>query len=157
MGMHKPRPQNILVPSTENPHEPTDFALSYLFIEKKNPDSYGTLLSLLHSTNWNTVFDCKDTNSAWGNFKIIFTQIYMDKIAQETIKEIRFKQRTQPWMNSRILDLIHVRDHNILLFRKTGDVSYYDAFCTSRNLVQCKIKLAKSNYVKGKDKVQKHI
>ena len=44
---------------------------------------------------------------------------FLDIVAP--VKEIRLKQRTQPWITSDIIDDIRSRDTNLLLFRKTGD------------------------------------
>jgi hypothetical protein len=46
-------------------------------------------------------------NEAWSNFKDIFTNI-LDTVAP--LKEIRVKQRTEPWITSDILECIYSRD-----------------------------------------------
>ena len=62
------------------------------------------------------------------------------------VKEVRLKQRTEPWMTCEILSHIRNRDKLLYSFRKSGDSFTYKEYCTVRNRVQREIKLAKSSY-----------
>ena len=41
------------------------------------------------------------------------------------VKEVKLKQRTEPWMNSKILQNIRYRDETLNKFRKTKDPDLY--------------------------------
>ena len=56
----------------------------------------------------------------------------LDQIAPS--KQIRIKQRTQPWMSSEILDLIKQRDHYLSVFRRSKQKAHYDMFITMFSL-----------------------
>ena len=66
-----------------------------------------SLIEKLQSIEWSAVLQSTDINEAWEIFKTIFIQI-IDDVAPE--KEIRIKVRSEPWMNSEILELIYERD-----------------------------------------------
>lgn len=51
--------------------------------------------------------DSEDVDIAWNHFQRDFLQV-LDRIVP--LKEVRVKQRTQPWMNKDILDTIQLRD-----------------------------------------------
>ena len=60
-------------------------------------------LNKLRNMNWLVVMNSQDVNEAWSIFKTIFTGV-LDDIAP--FKQVRIKGRTEPWMNSAILDLL---------------------------------------------------
>ena len=62
------------------------------------------------------------------------------------VKEIRVKQRTEPWMTNDILEMLKERDRALYTFRKSGLTEDYKKFCSLRNKLQREIKVAKSNY-----------
>ena len=62
------------------------------------------------------------------------------------VKEIRLKQRTEPWMSSEILDHIKTRDHYLYKFRKYGCHEDFSCYCKFRNVVRREVKHAKSSY-----------
>ena len=106
------------------------------------------LISKLQSTQWSAVFQSNNINEAWEIFKTIFIQI-IDDIAPE--KEIRIKVRSEPWMNSEILELIYERDKmlkkaNLDKTNKNLRAQYNKL----RNIVTKTIKLTKSNYFRNK-------
>ena len=68
------------------------------------------------------VFDAEMT---WDGFKLIFHSV-LDALAP--IKEIRFLLRTEPWMNSEILQNIRHRDETLNTFRKTKDPALYKLY-----------------------------
>ena len=57
----------------------------------------------LSDMNWECVLMCFDVEMTWDNFKTIFLSV-LDIVAP--VKEVRLKQRTEPWMNSEILQTI---------------------------------------------------
>ena len=92
--------------------------------------------------------NCQDVNEAWLIFKTIFTGI-LDEIAP--FKEVRIKGRTEPWMNSDILDLIRKRDKALGDSHKNKEnQNLREQFKSLRNKVQREVKKAKSNYFKNK-------
>ena len=62
------------------------------------------------------------------------------------VKEVRLKQRTEPWITQEILEYIKERDHFLYLFKKHGNKEDYIHFCKMRNQVQKEIRIAKSNF-----------
>ena len=66
------------------------------------------------------------------------------------IKEIRLKQKTEPWMTSTILDLIRQRDKAYYSFRKSGSADEYKVFAKLRNKIQRELKTSKANYFTDK-------
>ena len=76
----------------------------------------------------------------------------LDNIAP--IKEVRLKQRTEPWMTSEILEVIKARDSALYNFKKHKSNDYYKQFCNYRNKVQYLIKSTKASYFL--DKVEEH-
>ena len=72
------------------------------------------IVSLVQA-DWSTVFTAVTVNEAWENFKITFLKV-LDNIAP--VKQIRLKQRTEPWLTAEILELIKIRDMFLYKFRK---------------------------------------
>ena len=64
------------------------------------------LLSALVATDWTYVY-CSDVDIAWNVFSNNFTSV-LDKVAP--LKEVRIKNKTEPWMNNDILENIRKRD-----------------------------------------------
>ena len=107
-----------------------------------------SLLNNLRNIDWSTVTNCSDVNEAWYNFKTRFIEV-LDVVAP--IKHIRIKSRTEPWINSKILELIRKRDK--LLSESNKDKSNKELrkeFNILRNKVQSEIRIAKTNYFKDK-------
>ena len=100
-------------------------------------------LDKLSRADWNSCFLSTCVNSAWKSFQNIFSNV-LDEVAP--VKEIRLKQRTEPWMSSEILELIHSRDKFLYSFKKSGIQEEYKRFCEIRNKVQREIKKAISDY-----------
>ena len=79
----------------------------------------------LCEADWKPCFSSTCVDSAWKTFQSIFLSV-LNEIAP--IKEIRLKQRTEPWMTSNILDMIKERDSYLYKFRKSGlndDYKYF--------------------------------
>ena len=64
------------------------------------------------------------------------------------IKEVRLKQRSEPWVDSNILDLI--KKGILLEFKKDKLKKYYTSYCSFRNIVQREVAKAKSDYLSNK-------
>ena len=94
--------------------------------------------------NWEGVLMCFDVEMTWENFKAIFHSV-LDIVAP--VKEIRLKQRTEPWMNSEFLQTIRHRDETLNEFRKTKDPDLYKKYCKLRNSVQRKTGVSKRDYL----------
>ena len=101
----------------------------------------------LSNMNWEGVLMCFDAEMAWDSFKLIFHSV-LDALVP--IKEIRLKQRTEPWMNSEILQNIRHRDEALNTFRKTKDPALYKLYCKIRNKVQRETRNSKSDYLANK-------
>ena len=82
-------------------------------LKRYNKDDFNLKLS---DMDWEGVLMCFDVEMAWENFKTIFHSV-LDIVAP--VKEIRLKQRTEPWMNSEILQTIRHQDETLNEFRKT--------------------------------------
>ena len=80
----------------------------------KNYNVEKFIVSLVQA-DWSTVFTAVTVNEAWENFKIPFLKV-LDNIAP--VKQIRLKQRTEPWLTAEILELIKIRDMFLYKFRK---------------------------------------
>ena len=76
----------------------------------------------LSNMSWESVLMCFDVEMTWDSFKTIFHSV-LDSVAP--VKEVKLKQRTEPWMNSEILQNIRFRDETLNKFRKTNDPDLY--------------------------------
>ena len=102
----------------------------------------------LQEIDWSNVTECDDVNEAWDKFNRLFIDI-LDSIAP--IKEIRIKNRTEPWIDDNILQIIKERDK--LLYasnRNKKDKELRKKFNVIRNKLQREVKKAKENYFKNK-------
>ena len=103
--------------------------------------------SKLSNKNWESVLSCLDVEMAWDSFKDIFHSV-LDIVAP--LKEVRLKQRTEPWMNSDILQNIRHRDETLNKFRKSEDPDLYKEYCKLRNMVQRETRISKRDYLANK-------
>lgn len=85
-----------------------------------------------------------DVDIVWVRFKKRFMQV-LNKVAP--CKEIRIKQRTEPWMTDSILKDIKERNNSLKLFKKVGNNDNYNKFKRKRNEIRCKIKGAKKLFL----------
>ena len=90
---------------------------------------FGLKLSAL---NWQDVLTSTDVTKAWELFKEYFHSV-LDVVA--SIKEVRLKQRTEPWMTTDILQCVQKRDEWLKKFRKTRNPESYQAYCKLRNKI----------------------
>jgi hypothetical protein len=95
----------------------------------------------LNNANWSDLYLCRNVNYAWRIFQEIFMSI-LDDIAPT--KEIKTKQKTEPWITSEILD--QIRDSFLYLYKKTQSKHFYYDYCKIRNKLQRDIKKVKSEY-----------
>lgn len=68
----------------------------------------------------------------------------LDKIAP--VKEVRLKQRSEPWINNEILECIVARDKARLDFRRSGEKEEHVMFNKLRNKVQRMCQKARLEY-----------
>ena len=101
----------------------------------------------LQAVNWSEIFNTENIDSAWNCFKQLFRSV-IDDIAP--FKEIRVKQRSEPWFDTELRDLIQKRDKALSDFNKNKDPCQYSYYKKLRNKVQYEIKKSKSNYYKQK-------
>ena len=102
----------------------------------------------LSNENWRCVYEAKTVDEAWSTFRDILIKI-IDKVAP--LKEIRIKQRTEPWMTSDILDKIKERDRILAEYKRNkNNEEKYNQFCKIRNKIQQDIKRVKSDYISNK-------
>ena len=109
-----------------------------------NKDDFVTRLL---NAKWDDCFKAENVTVAWQSFRDIFMSV-LDSIAP--IKEIRLKNRTEPWMTSDILEDIKQRDFYLYRFKKNRAQEDYKLFCKLRNKVQRNIRTAKSEYLSNK-------
>ena len=88
-----------------------------------------------------------DVSKAWDLFKDFFHSV-LDVVAP--IKEIRLKQRTEPWLTSDILQNIQERDNWLNKFRKTRDPDSYKVYCNLWNEIQRETWTSKLDYLANK-------
>ena len=102
--------------------------------------------NMLSDIDWNCVYSSKHVDEAWQYFTTHFCSI-LNRVAP--LKEVRVKQRTEPWFDSEIHDLIQQRDCSLKLFRNKKSSEEYEKYVALRNKVNYKIKDAKANYYKA--------
>ena len=61
------------------------------------------------------------------------------------VKEVRLKQRTEPWIDSELLELMRVRDRYLYQFKNHRNPEDYKMFCSFRNQVQRYTKKSKAD------------
>ena len=74
-----------------------------------------TLQANLLDVDWSSVICSDNVIQAWGNFKSIFMSA-IDNIAQ--MKEVRIKQRAQPWITNEMLQCIMDIDLAFRVYKK---------------------------------------
>jgi hypothetical protein len=112
-------------------------------LKKYDKDS---LQSVLLSTDWSPVIHSDDVSVAWNNFKAIFLNV-IDSLAP--VKQIRTKQRTEPWITAEVLSSIRERNRAFYNFRNHKTDDNFESFKTLRNKTQTLIQKAKSDYFTG--------
>ena len=98
--------------------------------------------NLLH-TDWSCVLLCDNACKAWELFKNLFVSV-INNVAP--VKQVRIKQRTEPWIDSDILHAINLRDNAFTRYRKDKSVDNFNTFKVLRNKAQSMIKSAKKGF-----------
>jgi hypothetical protein len=102
----------------------------------------------LNEVDWTQIYDIVNVDEAWTKFKNLLITV-IDSIAP--VKQVRIKQRSEPWLTSSILLLIKERDKLLSTFKKNRqDPDLYKMYCKVRNQVQRDVKKAKSGYFLNK-------
>jgi hypothetical protein len=117
---------------------------NYMTIRSLKHYSPENFILKLQSADWSSIFTAESVNSAWIHFRNIFNNI-LNSVAP--VKEVRLKQRSEPWLSSDILSLIKERDLSLFKFRKYNNKEDYSKYCSLRNIVQRNIKQAKADYI----------
>lgn len=98
----------------------------------------------LKQADWSNMFTCNCVEQSWLIFQDTFLSV-LDSIAP--LKEVRLKQRSEPWLDSTILDLFKQKDAFSSQFRKYGKPSDHSKYCSYRNFIRREVKKAKANYI----------
>ena len=106
-----------------------------------------TFQANLLDVDWSSVICSDNVIRAWENFKSIFMSA-IDNIAP--MKEVRIKQRTQPWITNEILQCIKDRDKAFRVYKKDSSDDIFSNFKELRNKTQTMIYTAKPDYFKEK-------
>ena len=99
---------------------------------------------ILKFVSWSPVLLARNVDEALDNFCSIL-RAKVDEIAP--VRRVRLRTDTEPWMTANILSMI--KDRNALyqkVKRKCGDIDLFSKYCSTRNLVQRRIKDAKAQY-----------
>ena len=113
----------------------------------KNYDQ-DTFRENLRGTDWSPVTSSFDSNVIWEIFSTIFNQ-KIDEVAPP--KESRIKNRTEPWINNEILELMHERDKVLYHSnRNKANTELRENFNKLRNEVINKCRQAKNSYFSNK-------
>jgi hypothetical protein len=117
--------------------------------------SVENFLNVLKDVNWDNVLKIENVDVAWDTFKTSFLAV-IDKVAP--VKEVRLKQRTEPWFDSELLELIQERDKTLYKYKKSNrcDQELYIQYKKLRNKVQYKTKKARESYFSSKVEEQKN-
>lgn len=100
----------------------------------------------LATVDWSQLYLCRNVQEAWEKFRSLFHS-KLDDIAP--FRDLKVKQKTEPWMTSDILENIRQRDDLLQKYNKSKDKQQYMQFCKLRNKLQRDIIKAKENYISG--------
>ena len=104
-------------------------------------------LGHLRRVDWTSVFLARHVDESLSQFVSLLHGV-LDKVAP--LRDIKVKQKTEPWFNGDILAGIRRRDVLFKRFRRDrGNVELYREYCQVRNKVQRDIKLAKQFYFRN--------
>ena len=102
------------------------------------------LLEELKKVNWTSVYIATHVDESLRQFVTLFHGV-IDLIAPH--RDIKVKQKTEPWFNSHIMSGIRRRDSLFRKWRKDrSNDSIHKEYCSVRNRVQRDIKKAKEFY-----------
>jgi hypothetical protein len=103
--------------------------------------------SLLANCDWSSVLNSDTVDTAWQKFKEVFVNV-LDRVAPK--REVRIKQRTEPWITPSILEKIRKRDKIRRQLKVNTPNVYYQDFTTLRNQIQREVKTAKASFFQNK-------
>ena len=118
----------------------------------KNYNKETFQLNLLN-VDWSSVVCSDNVPQAWEIFKAILMSA-IDNIAR--VKEVRIKQRAEPWINNEILQSIKDIDKAFQLYKNDKSDEKYSYFKELRNKTQTLIYNAKRGYFKEKVENENH-
>lgn len=110
-------------------------------LKNYNADKLREKIQLL---DWSPVLNTTDINMAWDHFKHLFISV-IDMVAPT--RSVRIKQRSSPWFNSEIAEVINVRDKSLHKYKQSGDPADFLQFKKFRNEAQRRVKEAKKKYL----------
>ena len=106
-----------------------------------------TFLNELRKIDWSLILSSADVNFCLQEFNRLFRKA-IDSVAP--LKEIRVRNKVNPWMNADILSSIRKRNSLFSRFKRDrSDTVLYKEYCHVRNKVQRDIKLAKETFFKN--------
>ena len=101
----------------------------------------------LLNADWSSVMLSDNVSAAWDSFKSIFVSA-VNNVAP--LKQVRIKQRTEPWMTQDILQSIKDRDFSFNIYKKDKTEENLNTFRKLRCRTQRLIHWAKHDYFKNK-------
>ena len=106
-----------------------------------------SFLAELRKIDWSSILTSTDVNYCLSEFNRLFRSA-IDSVAP--LREIRVRNKMNPWMNSEILSSIKKRNSLLARFKKdrTNEL-LYKQYCQVRNKVQRDIKMAKESFFKN--------
>ena len=106
-----------------------------------------SFLTVLRRIDWSSILSSRDVNYCLSEFNSLFRSA-IDSVAP--LRDVRVRDKINPWMNGEILSSIRRRDKLFSRFRKdrTNTVLFQE-YSKIRNKVQRDIKLAKETFFKN--------
>ena len=106
------------------------------------------LVLSLRSVNWLSVLTSTDVSFCLDEFCRLFMSA-VDGVAP--FRDVRVRQKSEPWVNAHILSGIKERDRIFRLFKRDrSNRDLYAQYCKIRNSVQRDIKVAKTTFFRNK-------
>ena len=106
------------------------------------------LVQSLQSIDWLSVLTSTDVSFCLDEFCRLFMSA-VDGVAP--LRDVRVRQKSEPWVNAHILAGIKERDRVFRLFKRNRENRVlYAEYCKLRNSVQRDIKVAKTTYFRNK-------
>ena len=105
------------------------------------------LTAALEKLDWSNVLNCSSVEKAWASFKSNFLHV-IDELAP--LKVARVKSRTEPWVNTDIIEAIKLRNDRHSKFNKNRNEQLSKEYKNQRNEVTRMIRKAKNSYYNEK-------
>ena len=116
------------------------------FVRSYRSYSKFSFLAELRKLDWSSILASADVNFCLNEFNSLFRSA-IDIVAP--LREVRVRNKVNPWMNSEILSGIKRRNDLFSRFKKNKDENIYAEYCRVRNKVQRDIKSAKELFFKN--------